>query len=87
MKIEGLLYLLKPIMKKVLVREEEEYSHFKIEENTKYILIYMDEGIYRFLKKMHQALNYFSIAQIVRRACRLFLHFVEKWGVNRAMDK
>lgn len=86
-KIEGLLYFLKPILKKVLVREEEEYSHYQLVGNTKDVMIYMDEGIYRFIKKIHIGLNYYSMAQIIRRACKLFLRFVDKWGPEKAMEK
>lgn len=86
-KMVSLLNLVKPVIKKTLFREEEQYSRYRFVGTSKHKMIYMEQGLYRFLKKVHQDLNYFSIAQIIRRACKLFLRFVDKWGAGKAVEK
>lgn len=86
-KMVSLLYLVQPVIKKTLFREEEQYSRYRFVGKSKHKMIYMEQALYRFLKKVHQDLNYFSIAQIIRRACKLFLRFVDKWGPEKAIEK
>jgi hypothetical protein len=54
----------------------------KPENPRKHIHVYMPHYLYRQLKLLHQDLNYYSIAQLVRNFLRFFLDLVKEFGEN-----
>ena len=57
-----------------------EYVTDNPETAREHIHVYMPHYLYRQLKLLHQDLNFFSIAQIVRGFLRFFLDVVEEFG-------
>jgi hypothetical protein len=62
-------------------------SRYKLVSNKpetlrKHVHVYMPHYLYRQLKLLHQDLNYYSIAQLVREFLRFFLDLVKEFGEN-----
>jgi hypothetical protein len=51
-------------------------------EDVRHVHAYLDEDVYRELKLIHQDLNFYSMAQILRLFLGLFLRLVDKYGDN-----
>ncbi len=67
--------------------DNEENSCYKKINTNKNIHIYLQEEDYRRLKQIHQDLNYFSIAQILRKIINKFLYYYEKYGLEKLLKK
>ncbi|MBN1700103.1 MAG: hypothetical protein JW881_21510 [Spirochaetales bacterium] len=52
------------------------------DEKREHIHVYFPEEIYRKIKLLHSDLNCYSMAQFLRGILRLFLWFVERYGVD-----
>ena len=52
------------------------------DEIREHVQVYFPEKVYRQLKLMHQDLNVYSIAQLLRRFLILFLNLVKEYGKN-----
>lgn len=79
--IVRILHLLSPIVKREHVWGEQRMSRYKAvctdpDEVRKDVHVYLASELYRELKLMHQDLNYYSIAQMVRDFLCWFLGFV-----------
>jgi hypothetical protein len=57
-----------------------EFVNDKMETPREHVHIYMPHYLYRQLKLLHQDLNYYSMAQIVRKFLRFFLDLVKEFG-------
>jgi hypothetical protein len=83
--IENIILILIPA-----VRVEQEWGkqreskYRRISENPLEskidVSVYLSEKVYRQLKQVHNDLNFYSIAQIVREVMELFLSLVGKYG-------
>jgi len=67
--------------------EKEKNSCYNNINQSKNFHIYLQEEDYRRLKQIHQDLNYFSIAQIVRKIINRFLFYYEKYGMEELIKK
>ena len=83
--IVQILKLLTPVLKrehKWGIQRLSRYMHVtdNPDEAREHIHVYLPGDLYRRLKLMHQDLNTYSIAQLVREICEVFLGFVELYG-------
>ena len=83
--IVKVLSLLAPILKREHKWGKQRMSHYmpvcdNPDEIREHVHAYLPEGLYRELKLLHQNLNVFSIAQIVREFLGIFLGLYEKYG-------
>lgn len=83
--IVNILTILNPVLKvehEWGYQRESKYLYVSedSEEKRKHVAVYMQEKIYRQLKLMHQDLNFYSIAQLVRALCEFFLELVKEYG-------
>jgi hypothetical protein len=83
--IEKVLDLLSPGIEKMHVDGEQQYTRYELvcedmEVERKSVYVGMPERLYRELKCLHNDLNYYSMAQLLRRVLRGFLGMVEKYG-------
>jgi len=67
--------------------DKEENSYYKKINGNKNVHVYLNEEDYRRLKQIHQDLNYFSIAQILRKIINKFLFYYEKYGLEKLINK
>ena len=75
--IVKILSMLSPILKKKHKWGKQRKSRYlpissHPEEIREHVHAYFPENVYRELKLMHQDLNYYSIAQLIREFLRLF---------------
>jgi hypothetical protein len=73
-----------------LMSEENQSMYFKVaddEEERLHIHAYMKHSIYRKLKQIHQDLNTYSMAQIIRRVIEVFLKGCKNYGLKRFIEK
>lgn len=85
--IVQILPLLSPLLKKKHKWGKQKKSwHLQVSSRPKeireHVHAYLPGEVYRELKLMHQDLNYYSIAQLVREFLRLFLYLVKRFGDN-----
>jgi hypothetical protein len=83
--IVKVLSLLSPILKREHIWGEQRMSHYmpvsdNPDEIREHVHVYLPEDVYRELKLLHQDLNVFSIAQIVREFLEIFLGLFERYG-------
>ena len=76
-----------PLMEKEHQRCEQQYSRYRFvspdpEEKRDHINVDLPEKAYRFLKVMHQDMNFYSIGQIIRRYLVLFLRLTRVFGTK-----
>ncbi|MBN2546058.1 MAG: hypothetical protein JXB50_09700 [Spirochaetes bacterium] len=67
--------------------DKEENSSYKKIKNNKNVHVYLKKEDYRRLKQIHQDLNYFSIAQILRKIINKFLFYYKKYGLENLIEK
>jgi hypothetical protein len=69
------------------LKAEEKNSIYRIiadpEEKRYSVHSYMPEKLYRKMKQLHLDLNYYSIAQVLRKMIELFILGCLKYGVNK----
>ena len=85
--IVKVLTLLSPVVKREHKWGEQRMSQYmpvsgNPDEVREHVHAYLPVDLYRELKLIHQDLNFFSIAQIVRMFLQVFLDLVEKYGNN-----
>ena len=83
--IVKVLSALAPILRREHKWGEQQMSRYmpvcdNPDEIREHVHVYLPEDLYRELKLMHQDLNVFSIAQIVRKFLEIFLGLCEKYG-------
>ena len=59
----------------------------KKDEKRLHIHIYMQHDLYRKLKLVHQDLNTYSLAQILRKMMHYFIRGYNKYGFTKFMEK
>ncbi|MBN2441606.1 MAG: hypothetical protein JXJ04_09665, partial [Spirochaetales bacterium] len=79
--IVKILKKLIPVIRKEHKWGEQRLSKYKAvcndsEEMRKHVHVYVPDALYRELKLLHQDLNFYSIAQLVRELIDLFLELV-----------
>ena len=79
--------LLAPLIKKEHQWGEQRASRYlpvcdDLDEIREHVQVYFPCKVYRQLKLMHQDLNVYSIAQLLREFLRIFLGLVEEYGNN-----
>ncbi|MBN2545996.1 MAG: hypothetical protein JXB50_09370 [Spirochaetes bacterium] len=67
--------------------EKEKESSYNRIKPSKNFHVYLHKEDYRRLKQIHQDLNYFSIAQILRTIINRFLFYYEKYGMKELINK
>ena len=80
-----ILTLLSPGMEKKHLKGEQHYSRYEFvcedkEIERKSVYVDLPEKLYREFKLMHQDLNYYSMAQLLRLVLRVFLGLVAEFG-------
>jgi hypothetical protein len=80
--IVNILKVLSPMVKQEHKWGEQRMSRYKAvcpdpDEVREHMHVYLPEELYRELKLLHQDLNFFSIAQMVREFLEWFLAFVD----------
>jgi hypothetical protein len=83
--IVRILTLLSPGMEEKHFKNEQMMSQYEFvsedkDAERKNAFVYLPDRLYRQLKLMHQDLNYYSMAQVLRLVLRAFLDFVEVFG-------
>lgn len=83
--IVKVLSLLAPLVKREHKWGEQRMSRYmpvsgNPDEKRAHVHVYLPGNVYRWLKLMHQDLNVFSIAQLVRDFLEVFLEFVDVYG-------
>jgi hypothetical protein len=83
--IMKILTFLIPVIEKEHKWGEQRMSRYMYvsdnpEEKRDHVHSYLPEAMYRRLKLMHQDLNFYSIAQIVREFLEFFLELVQEHG-------
>ena len=56
--------------------------HEDVEINREHVHAYIPTNLYRRMKLMHQDLNFYSIAQLLREFLNLFINMVKEFGNN-----
>jgi hypothetical protein len=80
--VVDILKMLSPVVKREHRWGEQRMSRYKAvcadpDEVRESVHVYIPEKLYRELKLMHQDLNFYSIAQMVREFLEWFLEFVD----------
>ena len=83
--ISRILILLFTIIEKVDMDGIQRFSKYKLinEDKTikrKHVIVKIPDFMYRRLKSLHDVLNYYSMAQLMRWLLRVFLDLVSKFG-------
>jgi hypothetical protein len=83
--IVRVLTLLSPGLEEKHLKNEQMMSRYEFvceDKNMarKNVFVYLPDKFYRELKLMHQDLNYYSMAQLLRLVLRVFLGFAEVYG-------
>jgi hypothetical protein len=83
--IVKILSLLSPFLERVHMLRKQRMSRYELvnsnrEMKRRSVHVYLPESRYRQLKLMHQDLNFYSIAQILRMMLRLFLSLIKNYG-------
>ena len=83
--IMRIMKLLVPFLEKVHQGSEQQYSKYRLvsadlTEKRDHINLDLPGEVYRFLKVMHQDMNFYSIGQIIRRCLELFLKWAKRYG-------
>lgn len=63
-------------------KSKYKHVHNNLKIKRECMHVYMPEYLYRRLKMLHQDLNFYSIAQLVRFFLRYYLRLVKKYGKN-----
>jgi hypothetical protein len=84
-KIEKILSLLIPVMERKHKWGKQRKSEYKIvsrdpAEKREHVHAYLPISLYRRLKLMHQDLNAYSIAQLIREFLGFFLRVIDVFG-------
>ena len=85
--IVKILSLLIPVLEREHKWGEQRFSrympvHEDAEINREHVHAYIPDRLYRRMKLMHQDLNCYSIAQLVREFLKFFINMVKKFGEN-----
>ncbi|MBN2444255.1 MAG: hypothetical protein JXJ04_23035 [Spirochaetales bacterium] len=88
--IVKVLSMIAPVVKREHLWGDQRESRYTAvcddpEEVREHVHVYFPEDVYRELKLLHQDLNVFSIAQLLREFLRFFLDFMEEHGENVSM--
>jgi hypothetical protein len=80
-----ILTLLSPGLENKHLKGEQMMSRYEFvcddkEAARKNVFVYLSEKLYRNLKLLHQDLNYYSMAQLLRLVLRVFLDLVKIYG-------
>jgi hypothetical protein len=83
--INRILTLLSPRIEEKHLKNDQMMSRYEFvcenkEIERKNVFVYLPDKIYRALKLMHQDLNYYSMAQLMRLVLRVFLGLVKEFG-------
>lgn len=83
--ISRILMQLFTIIEKEDMKGVQRFSKYKlINENKnikrKHVIVKIPDFLYRRLKSLHDVLNYYSIAQLMRGLLRFFLNLVKRFG-------
>ena len=89
--ITRILSLISPVIKREHKWGEQRKSRYlpvcnDPEEIREHMHVYFPEKVYREFKLMHQDLNYYSIAQLVREFLRYFLDLVQEYK-DKTLDE
>jgi hypothetical protein len=63
---------------KLIAKKNEKRHHFHV---------YFPDNIYRKLKELHQYLNFYSMAQIIREMLQLYINEFYKNGIDKVQKK
>ena len=79
------LTMLSPCMEKQHLKGEQMMSRYQLihddmEIERKSVYVYLPDSRYRQLKLMHQDLNYYSMAQLLRLILSVFLDLTKEYG-------
>ena len=85
--IGKILTFLKPLLEKEHQQCKQQYSRYRLvspdrTEEREHMNLDLPEKVYRFLKIMHQDMNFYSIGQIIRKYLELFLKLVKLFGAK-----
>ena len=76
-----------PYIEKHEISFEDKRSRYQFvgeeEEYRKHIHVYMPEALYKRLKKIHHDINYYSMAQILRKIIEVYLKDCFEMGVEK----
>ena len=83
--IVEILTLMVPLMEKEHLSGEQKGSKYEFVHDDPGVKresthVYMPDGLYRRIKLMHQDLNWYSMAQLLRGFLRVFLDLVDVYG-------
>jgi hypothetical protein len=89
--IVSLFEKLMPFIEKNHIKAHEKKSKYEIisnpEEKRHSIHCYMPEGFYLKIKQLHHDLNYFSMAQLLRKMIDYFIAGCLKYGIKKFLEK
>ena len=80
--IVEILEKMQPFLEKLHFQGEEQESGYALVADAESVHVYMPGSLYRQLKLIHQDLNLYSIAQIVRLGIGFYLELLNDWGRN-----
>jgi hypothetical protein len=80
-----------PYLEKNQIEFQNRKSKYKLIANLKekrhHVHVYLPEKLYRHLKELHQYLNFYSLAQILREIIAIYFEDFFKFGMKKAMRK
>jgi hypothetical protein len=80
-----------PYLEKTQIEFQNRKSSYKLiadlKEKRKHVHVYFPEKYYRKLKELHQYINFYSIAQIIREIIELYLKECFKNGIELTLKK
>ncbi|HOJ63461.1 MAG TPA: hypothetical protein PLE45_03470 [Spirochaetota bacterium] len=71
-----------PFLKKKHLTEDRRKRDYPCVNATKRVRVFLEERVYNELKQIHDTLNTFSIAVLVREILKLYFDLIEKYGVD-----
>ena len=85
MKIMEIFKLMYPQLEEMHFSGKEQKSRYQLVDDDRHagrcgVHLYLKPEVYRRLKLIHQDLNLYSIAQLVRGILKVFLDFVKQYG-------
>ncbi|HOL57725.1 MAG TPA: hypothetical protein PLD75_09230, partial [Spirochaetota bacterium] len=80
--IREIINIMLPFLKKKHLTEERRKRDYPCVNATKRVRVFLEERVYNELKQIHDTLNTFSIAVLIREILELYFELVEKYGVD-----
>ncbi|HOJ64640.1 MAG TPA: hypothetical protein PLE45_09490, partial [Spirochaetota bacterium] len=71
-----------PFLKKKHLTEERRKRDYPCVNATKRVRVFFEERVYNELKQIHDTLNTFSIAVLIREILKLYFDLIEKYGFD-----